>query len=119
MTPQQAIEEIDSYVGLTMTQKLAKLAEVLPKIDIPVETVRRTQRCICGVELTIWNGRHSGGTIVYHPRGMVSCPRELFAAHGATQQEAIKTYVETAPDTSCFDTIHDPEPEDDDFSDEF
>jgi hypothetical protein len=122
MTPTEAIEEMDSYLGLTGAQKLAKLAKLIPQIDLPVETVRRTQHCICGAELTIWHGRHSGGTIVYHPRSMVKCPRELFAAHGATQEAAIKAYVDTAPDTSCFDTIHDPEPEvpaDDDFSDEF
>jgi hypothetical protein len=121
MTPVQAIAMLDDEEG-TFLDKLRKLLVILNHIDIPGETRRSVPRCACGCELSVWYGRASGHTLVWHPLGACTCPRAGFRSSGKTPEEAMHTYVETAPDLDTLDTIpeaEDPVSDPDDFSSEF
>lgn len=96
MTPQEAIDEVDQYSFLTMTEKLAALVAVLPKIEIP--QAYRPPTCQCGIRLDFWTGRHTGLTWVKHPGSHIPCPRAGTTGMGATPHDALLAYFEAAPD---------------------
>jgi len=118
MTPEEAIEVVEQESG-TMTQRLARLVEILPAIDVE-EYRPHVPRCACGAYLTVWNGRHSGRTLIYHPIGVRTCPRAGFRAEGEDPKDAMRVYIESAPFCDL-DTIPESEPPlaPDDFSGEF
>lgn len=85
-----------------LAEQFAELLADLAKIKVTGEY--RPPRCACNGDLIVWHGRHTGRWFIIHPRiSPIDCPRSAFRMWGDTPEQAMRNYLEKAPDLGALD----------------